>query len=706
MESNQAQPRTRRNLLLLLSGLLLTLLCVACCGLALLGGTYLWRSYGAQLADLAATPAPLFTPPLPPTPTAVPPQPTRPAVNAPDNKLNPTATPSLPPTAIPGTTTPAPLALGAPAEVIQAPLPARAFDDLERLLTADYPPHDYYASAVRLGKYDLGPRQVNGVPYAIGDSAIFRTEEGPIEATLVHATDLIYAWVENGLFLNATAVSAAVERVENDYYPLLSSLFGQEWRPGMDNDPRFAILHLSGDGNEYELGYFTDQDAYPAALFPDSNQQEIIYLNMGQLEVGSDLYYGTLVHELQHLIQWNMDANEKTWLNEGLSQLAELTGGLDTAGTEAYLEQPDIRLNAWAYEADVIDAHYAASYLYMVYLWEQVGETAVRELARHPANGTAAVDAILRGHHPERTLAQFTADWAVANFLDDPAAGPRYYYRSLTLDAPLLQDRARRRPYASVREINQFGVHYLDLDVSGPLTLTFAGDTTAYLIEAPPPSGEQMWYAPPQDNSHIHLTAAFDLRGVNEAALNFSAWYDLEPDYDFAYVTISTDGGATWEILFPNNAAAGDYGPALNGRSADRPGARDGWVRESIRLNRYTGQEVLIRFEVLTDYETLGRGFALDDLAIPAIGYASDVETDDGRWTAAGFVRTGWQLPQQWGVQLIQHDRPPQVVALSLNAYNQFQAAFELGPTGGTLVITALTPFIDQTAYYWVRVTE
>ena len=38
----------------------------------------------------------------------------------------------------------------------------------------------------------------------------------------------------------------------------------------------------------------------------------MLYLNMGNLTVGEDLYYGTLVHEFQHLAQWNVDGNETT----------------------------------------------------------------------------------------------------------------------------------------------------------------------------------------------------------------------------------------------------------------------------------------------------------------------------------------------------------------------------------------------------------
>ena len=142
----------------------------------------------------------------------------------------------------------------------------------------------------------------------------------------------------------------AAEHLETNYYARLNHLFGQPWEPGIDGDSRFSVLHLAGSGDIYELGYFSDQDEYPQTIFQDSNEQEIIFLNMGQLEIGSELYFGTLVHELQHLSQWNLDKNESTWFNEGISQLAEQYVELNTALPDAYLSQPDTRLDRWEYD--------------------------------------------------------------------------------------------------------------------------------------------------------------------------------------------------------------------------------------------------------------------------------------------------------------------------------------------------------------------
>ncbi|MEJ2749540.1 MAG: immune inhibitor A, partial [Anaerolineae bacterium] len=461
---------------------------------------------------------------------------------------------------------------------------------------------------------------------------------------LMAATEHVYFWVDDRLDFSPTDIEASAKRLEEDYYPRLVNLFGQEWRPGVDNDPHFSLLHYSGSVDGSELGYFSDTDEYPHQLYSDSNEEEMVYLVMGPLEQGEDLYYGTMVHEIQHLIQWYTDSNETTWLNEGLSQLAEIYMGLETADSYDYLRQPDIRLNTWEYENDSVDAHYAGAYLYTV--------------------------------------------------------------RHLDFGRPDLEQRLNDPSLDDVKHLNQFGVHYIDLNYRGESTVTFAGDTTVNLIDSPPRSGEQMWFAPPQNDSSLQLTAAFDLSSLDSATLKFSTWYDLEEDYDFAYISISSDNGQSWDILTPEHSRVGEFGPSLNGRSADRSGSQDGWIKEAISLDSYVGQTVMIRFEVLTDSAVIGKGLALDDISIPELGYQTDVEGDPDGWQASGFIQTGWQIPQQWAVQLIEDGPNPTVTRLPLNDLNQAQWPLTIGKGGGVLVIIPLTPFAADPAHYWLQIQE
>ena len=496
-------------------------------------------------------------------------------------------------------------------------------------------------------------------------------------------------------------VQEAADKFETEYYAPLTHLFGSVWTPGIDNDPRITILHTK-EAVDAELGHFTSEDEYPRRLFSQSNEQEMIYLNMGELRLNSNFYYGTLVHEVQHLIQWNVDSSEAVWLNEGLSQLAEIYLGYDdTADSDDYLEEPDTRLNSWNYEDDQVYRHYAASYLFAVYLWEQLGDEAIQDLSRHPANGLAGVHAILRQYKPDMTLEQFLANWAVANYLDDPDAGSLFAYENLRLKRPSMKHTLDRdESLDTVNEINQFGVHYIDLnDLRGETTITFAGDTAVNLFENAPTNGQQVWYAPAVNEMNATLTIPFDLTNAESATLEYDVWHQLEDEYDFAYVSISTDDGQSWELLFPDDATAGEYGPSYNGQS-------DGWINEKISLDTYVGNDVLVRWDALTESSIAEQGFAIDDIGIPELDIFYDVETDLQGWQADGFLPVGHQIPQQWSVMFIEENGPePIVTQLVLNDLHQGKWTIDIGKGGGVLAIMPQTPFVSSSANYWLNIT-
>ena len=604
-----------------------------------------------------------------------------------------------------------------PAIIQQQPPPAAATADLARLYRLDFPPRDYNETAVRLGGHSQ-PRAVGGHTYRIGDQQTVTLESGPITAELLVVGQQATFWVEQGLNVDINELRAVAQRLDAVYYPQLVALFGHPSEIGLDANGRFAILHTRlGLGLEY--GYFSSADLYSSALFKTTNEQAIIYLNIDELELGSDEYYATLIHELQHLSQWYIDPNEKWWLDEGLAQLAELYLGYDLVDTMAYFDNPAVSLTHWPDDGEDILPHYGAAYLFLVYFWEQLGETAVQELIRHPANGTAAVWSVLQGFAPERPLPDFFADWAVTNYLNSPTAPAPYHYRTIEPTGfPHTAHILESTPISLTSRLPQFGVEYVALNLSGPITLSFAGDTAVFLSTAPPPEGGCYWLAPPMNSTVATLSHQFDLTGLEQATLTFDTWFDLEEGWDFAYVTISADGGQSWSILRPHYTVDGFYGPGFTGYSGDIEAG--GWLAESLVLDAYVGQQVEIRFEVVTDLFVLGQGFAVDNIAIPELGHFSGAELacgDTGQrraetavagWQGAGFVATGWQLPQKWALRLMTWEGEadtPVVTPLMLDDLNQGEWGLDLA-NGGVLLITAVTPFTDAEATYWLSVTS
>lgn len=187
----------------------------------------------------------------------------------------------------------------------------------------------------------------------------------------------------------------------------------------------------------------------------------------------------------------------------------------------------------------------------------------------------------------------------------------------------------------------------------------------ARLTPQDPFTGEFAWFSNRGDGSAFRLTRSFDLNGLSSATLNFKVWYELEDLYDFGYVEISADDGDTWTFLETANGTDKDpfdrsYGFGFTGTLLD-------WTDESLDLSAYAGREVLIRFEVITDFSTNRDGLMLDDISIPELGFFDGAEDDSGGWQADGFVRSSNVVPANWIVWLIELTLPTRVTRIELD---------------------------------------
>jgi bacillopeptidase F (M6 metalloprotease family) len=145
-----------------------------------------------------------------------------------------------------------------------------------------------------------------------------------------------------------------------------------------------------------------------------------------------------------------------------------------------------------------------------------------------------------------------------------------------------------------------------------------------------------------------------DLRAATRPILSYWTWYEIEKDYDYAYIAVSTDGGARWTTLAapattkedPNGNNLGNGYTDTSGR-----GRTPAWIQQEVDLSPYAGKEIQLRFEYVTDGALNLHGFALDDIAITGV-LNDDAESDNG-WKAEGFVRSTNVVAQRFLVQLL-----------------------------------------------------
>jgi hypothetical protein len=440
----------------------------------------------------------------------------------------------------------------------------------------------------------------------------------------------------------------------------------------------------------------------------------MFYINLDNAMPGDDYFDGVLAHEFQHMIHWVMDRDEDTWVNEGLSELAGQINNYDVGNSDwLYTTKPDTQLTAWP---DLEDSgpNYGASYLFLAYFLEQYGEQAIRQLVAEPANGIAGFDAVMEKVDPaQRQFRDLFTDWVIANYLDDTMLDQgRYGYTALQIDQPAHAAHHTAYPIHETATVRQYAADYILLEGDGTLTIEFNGSQAVPLVGNASHSGEYQWCSVRGDEGDATLTRAFDLGELEQATLQAWAWYDLETDYDYAYVEISSDGGQTWDILSnqhttDTNPSGNSYGPAFTGLSGG--GEKPRWVQESFDLTPYAGQPVLIRFEVVTDDTINHPGFCLDDVSIPELDYHTDVEAGTESWQAEGWVRVTDHVPQEFIVRLITLGKEIRVDRMALD--EQMHGTMTVVGVGtdvdrAVLVVSAMAPSTTELASYSYQITE
>jgi immune inhibitor A len=647
------------------------------------------------------------------TPTSIP---------TPIPTLTPTPTPTPAPTATytpSPTPTPTSTPTSAPAPTpVPPPTYTPVFDPDQASvepLPAEPPPRPFDYTVVN----PEPPRRVPNATRAFWVADGTTGERREIVARLRVQTAHVAMWVEEGVWHDVRQLAAAAAFFEVHVAPTVHAAFGSEWTPGVDNDPRVAVLHATGLGQGV-MGYTSSADEFPRRVYPFSNEAELIVVHADTVEVGSPAYYALLARQFQRLIQWFHDRNEERWVKEGLAELAVRLSGLDPGfavgaqpegGIEqAYLECPDTSLTGW--KDGEAAAHRGAAYLFATYFHERFGDAGTRALVAQPLNGAAGFDAALTGLAAGLTFEDLFAEWLAANYLDGEAGAspPRCGYATLDLGRPAPAAIYDGYPVTVEASVRQFGADYLLLRGTDDLDVQFTGTTAVPLLEVLPHSGRYFWWSNRADESLTTLTRAFDLSGVERAALTYWTWYDVEAGYDYATVEVSTDGGERWQVVStPSGTDADPYGSnpgwGYTGTSGDPPG----WIQEQVDLSPYVGSEVRVRFAVLTDEAVTGTGFLLDDVAIPEIGYADDVETGEGGWEAAGFVRTDNLVPQRYLALLIGIGDSIAVERLPVEEDQTAEWTVPLGSRGwreAVLVLSGLAPFTTQPAPYRLTIGQ
>ena len=153
-------------------------------------------------------------------------------------------------------------------------------------------------------------------------------------------------------------------------------------------------------------------------------------------------------------------------------------------------------------------------------------------------------------------------------------------------------------------------------------------------------SASQSYGTIKKNNEVVSMTTKYPLPITSNTKLSFWCYYDIEKDYDKAFVEIS-ENGRLYEIL------------------DSFTGSSNGWVYKEYNLSSYINSSIYIRFRYTTDDLNLGDGFFVDDITpIPLFSNITTISSDiHNEWyhitdhsQGVYYYRVrGYNKPYGWG---------------------------------------------------------
>lgn len=355
-------------------------------------------------------------------------------------------------------------------------------------------------------------------------------------------------------------------------------------------------------------------------------------------------FFGTTIHELQHLIQADNDGAEETWVNEGMSTFSEFLGGYGhgEGSINFYLDHPENSLVNWDEHGSAATgpetiADYGQVYLFTLYMYDKFGKEFIREIATDGnTQGIASIDKVLEDYGTNKTFTELYQDFMTALTLDDDTVSKDYKFDSIDLRELPVGDGVRGKTvdFEKAKTFEKEGVpawggdfKEFDLDrtvrgmkFDGVDFLPLQWETVANPLDA----SEQVLHANNGDEADQALIFGATVPADN-ATLSFEHYYNIEEQWDFAAVQVSTDNGETWKSLENENTRSDvveEGYPTIKENLPGFTGEKTNWSTETFDLAEYAGQDVLVSFRNMTDWGSNETGWFVKNIELG--GFTAD----------------------------------------------------------------------------------
>ncbi|MEV0203431.1 choice-of-anchor J domain-containing protein [Nonomuraea sp. NPDC050691] len=385
-------------------------------------------------------------------------------------------------------------------------------------------------------------------------------------------------------------------------------------------------------------------------------------------------YEKTFAHEWQHLAHYYTDPLETTWMNEGLSDFAQTVTGYADAratvfdrGADSHIfcfqgfgtvqtpyntnprdcGGPENSLNLWGEGATSsgVLADYGNAYSFMLFLYDRYGTDFMSRLHRDgDLQGLASLRAALEARGV-KNMYQVIHDYQTMTLVDkivgESARGlmlgvpkKRVTTTSLrstvNLDNPASYKTAGAAPngadYVPLQKADGKvlrGADLRSLSFEGAKTLPPAPLAWTVVSDDPDRSGNPVLWSGNESNLDAAAVTKLTVPAA-DPTLRFLAKYGAESGFDYGYVIVSTDGGATYTAIAGDHTVTGPLGPAVNGTTT-------GFQPHTYNLAAYAGKEILLGFRYVSDGGVNEGGWKIDDVTVggTAVSDGSSLEPFD-----------------------------------------------------------------------------
>ncbi len=512
-------------------------------------------------------------------------------------------------------------------------------------------------------------------------------------------------WLRTVDIISETQLHYLLNEFDTNIYEVVTGVFGDLNPRGAEGQKVWVLIHNIRDAAYYLPG----ETSYIAGYFSSGenadNNKNMFHIDSYDWlnRVGPDgarpqLYEGVFAHEFEHMVHYDVDPDEPSWVDEGLADLAGYLSGYGHSNGHIMYYMAYHWFTPLTFWGGGLE-DYGASYLFQLYLYEKFGGADfVSALVQEQANGIEGIENTLRSFGIDLSFDKIFDRWTIANYLDDTSRwGGMYGYETLemgsadtngwTLEYSLSAQWGEPIFEAPFGLWGWWGVpqpytaHYYRFINEDRAHVYFNGDESS---GTPAFSGMYEWYSDAEAWAWRSFSQTFDIPDTG-ATLSFMTNYDIEEDWDYGYVEVYDHDTGTWTTLEDNEGYTVTTDPFAQdnpnvpedreprGYVADSnwhafTGYSNGWVAISMDLGAFAEHTIDIHFRTWQDGAFTLQMMYVDDISIPEIGFFDDVEGGEDGWATDGWYVTDGILDNNWEVTVVNLDYPvSDPVPLDLN---------------------------------------